>query len=588
VSYRAAAIRSERIAHGLMARGVGKGEAVAIIGRTTLEWALVDYALAQIGAVSAPVYPTSSDDDVHHVVSHSRSVLVICEDDAQAAKVDRLRERLPLVRDVIRFADLAALESEGDAHAAEHPNAVDEATHDLADDDLYTLIYTSGTTGRSKGCMIRHRNYFAMAESILATREFEVEHGRETLLVYLPFAHNFGRLMLSSGPMCGAALALEPDPYRVAEALTAVRPTIFPSVPRVYEKIHGLVESAFADATGARARLIRWALEIGRKASSHRARGATLPVGLRARHAVASRLVYAKVKARLGGRLRLPISGGAPLAPEIGRFFDALDIPIYEGYGLTEATSAATVNRPGAVRYGSVGQPLPGVEVALADDGELLVRGEIVFAGYFDDPEGTAAVLRDDGWVMTGDVASIDADGFVTITDRKKDIIITAGGKNIAPQNIENELKLCRYVSQALVVGDRRPYAVALVTLDPAEIVPWAKERGLGDDLAALAKHPDVRGLVQDAVDEVNRHLSRFEQIKRFAILPRDFEMASDEVTPTLKLRRRICIEHFAETVDRLYAEADDRAPGRDEHERDEQADRHDGRRDRDRSRHAG
>jgi long-chain acyl-CoA synthetase len=270
--------------------------------------------------------------------------------------------------------------------------------------------------------------------------------------------------------------------------------------------------------------------------------GRPVPRGLAAQHHLADRLVYAKVKERLGGRLRVPISGGAPLAKEIAEFFDAVDIQIYEGYGLTECTSAATANVPSRYRYGTVGRALPGFELALADDGELLIRSPTVFAGYYREPEATAAVL--------------DADGFVTITDRKKDIIVTAGGKNIAPQNLENDLKTSRFVSQALVVGDRRPYPAALITLDPAEIGKWAHEQGIEDDPATLARDPRVRALVQAVVDGVNETRTRFEQIKRFAILARDFEPERGEVTPTLKLKRRTCIEHFADTIDALYAEA--------------------------------
>lgn len=554
VTWREAGERAEILAHGFLARGIGHGDAVAILGRTSLEWALVDYALAQIGAVSAPVYSTSADDDVRHVIEHSRSIAVVCEDDTQVGKVERVRERLPLVPAVISFADLPALEAEGAVHREAHPDAVAAAAAAVAEDDLYTLIYTSGTTGRSKGCMIRHRNYHAMAHSVVETEGFELGDGTETLLLYLPLAHNFGRLMLLLGPTRGAVVALEPDPYHVAESLVQVRPTLFPSVPRVYEKIYSGVETAFSDATGVKRRLIGWALDVGRQASQARSEGRPLPAGLALRHRLADRLVYAKVKARLGGRLRIPISGGAPLAAEIGRFFDALDIPIYEGYGLTECTSAATVNRPGAVRYGTVGQALPGFELKLAEDGEVLIRSETVFAGYYQDPDATAAVLRADGWIETGDIGAIDADGFLTITDRKKDIIITSGGKNIAPQNLENDLKLSRYVSQVLVVGDRRPYPVALVTLDRAEIVPWAEASGVDPDPEALSRDPRVHALVQATVDEVNASRSRFEQIKRFVILPRDFEMARDEMTPTLKLRRRVCIEHYTAEIERLYA----------------------------------
>jgi long-chain acyl-CoA synthetase len=384
------------------------------------------------------------------------------------------------------------------------------------------------------------------------------------MLLYLPLAHNFGRLMHLAGAYVGYTIAHLPDPLRAAEALPVVRPTVLPSVPRVYEKIHSVVLAALEDTSGPRRRIADWALSVGRRASALRMAGDPLPRGLALQVALADRLVYAKIKHRLGGRLRTPISGGAPLAQEIAEFFDAVGIRILEGYGLTECTTAATTNRPDRYRFGTVGPALPGFELRLAEDGELLIRSETVFQGYYRDPEATAAVLDSDGWLRTGDIAEIDADGFVRITDRKKDIIVTAGGKNVAPQNLENDLKASRYVSQALVVGDRRPYVAALVTLDPVEIERWARAEGIEADAAELHREPRVRALIQGVVDEVNRERSRHEQLKRFVLLPRDFTIADGEVTPTLKLRRRVVLENFADEVEALYASpplADPREP---------------------------
>jgi long-chain acyl-CoA synthetase len=359
------------------------------------------------------------------------------------------------------------------------------------------------------------------------------------MLLYLPLAHNFGRLMHLWAGYAGFTLAFCPDPLRVGDAMPHVRPTLLPSVPRVFEKVHTAVSAAFAEEAGVKRRLIEWSLGVGREASALRQARRPLPPLLAAKHRLADRLVYAKVKRRLGGRLRIGISGGAPLSPEIAEFFHALDLLILEGWGLTECTTAATVNRPTRFRFGTVGLPMPGIDVSAADDGELLIRGDTVFAGYLKDEAATREVLGADGWLRSGDVGAIDAEGFVRITDRKKDLIVTAGGKNIAPQNIENALKTSRYVSQALVVGDRRPYVVALVTLDQAEV-----ERDRRD--------PDA--LVADAVERVNADLSRFEQIKRFAILDREFTAEQGEVTPTLKLKRRVCEQHFAAEIERLYA----------------------------------
>jgi long-chain acyl-CoA synthetase len=551
VTWGEAAERVESLANGLLARGVGKGDAFGILARNTLEWALFDFALAHVGAVGAAIYANSAPHDVHYVLEHAEAVGVLCEDDAQRAKVEDGRATLTRLGQVLTFADLPTLEAEGRAYRETHPAALDEAAGAIDEEDLFTFIYTSGTTGPPKGCMIRHRNYYAM----VATADGLPDMGQpgDVMLLYLPLAHNFGRLMHLSGPYLGYTIAFLPDPLEVARALPEVRPTILPSVPRVYEKVHTAVTSTFAEATGVRRRLIDWALRVGRRESTLRQQGKQVPFGLAVQHRLADRLVYSKVKERLGGRLRHPISGGAPLAKEIAEFFDAIGICIYEGYGLTECTTAATTNTTEHYRFGTVGRALPGFELRVADDGELLIRSETVFAGYFREPEATAEVLADDGWLRTGDIASIDADGFVTITDRKKDILVTAGGKNIAPQNLENDLKTSRFVSQAIVVGDRKPYPAALITLDPVEIGKWAAEHGLEGDAVRLAGDPRVRDLVAGIVDDVNRDRSRFEQIKRFAVLPRDFEMDRGEVTPTLKLRRRVVLENFSDDVAALY-----------------------------------
>ncbi len=551
VSWDEAAERVDLLANGLLARGVQKGDAFGLLARNTLEWALLDFALAHVGAVGAAIYANSSPRDAQYVLEHSEAVGVVCEDDAQRQKVETGGATLPSLRHVLTFADLPALEDEGRAYREAHPEALDEAVAAIDEEDLFTFIYTSGTTGPPKGCMIRHRNYYAMVTSgdDLPQRP----HPGDVMLLYLPLAHNFGRLMHLAGPYQGYTIAFLADPLEVARAIPEVRPSILPSVPRVYEKVHTAVTASFAEATGVKRRLIDWALDVGRRESALRREHRPVPRALALQRLLADRLVFSKVKERLGGRLRLPISGGAPLAPEIAELFDALGVSIIEGYGLTECTTAATTNRSDNYRFGTVGQALPGFELRLADDGELLIRSETVFAGYFKEPEATAEVLDGDGWLRTGDNATIDDDGFVTITDRKKDIIVTAGGKNIAPQNLENDLKTSRFVSQALVVGDRRPYPAALITLDPVEIGKWASEQGLDGDLSSLSRDPRVVELMSSVVEDVNRDRSRYEQLKRFAILERDFEMERGEVTPTLKLRRGVVLDHFSDEVEGLY-----------------------------------
>jgi len=533
VSWEEAGQTVEELANGLLALGVRKGEAFGILAQTSLEWALFDYALARIGAVGAAVYANSSAKDACYVLEHSDSIGVLVQDEPQREKV----AGLPL-RHVITFAELDDLRARGREFAAEHPDALAEAEAQVGEDDLFTFIYTSGTTGPPKGCMILHRNYYEMAGCIDHVPEFAIAD--DVMLLYLPMAHNFGRLMHLLGAHTGYTTAFLGDPLRIAEAMPVVRPTLLPSVPRLYEKVHTAVLSQFEQLHGPRKRLADWALRVGREVSELRQRGKPVPAGLARKHRLADRLVYSKIKERMGGRLRLGVSGGAPLAKEIAEFFHSIDILIVEGWGLTECTTAASVNRPGRFRFGTVGPALPGFEVEADEEGELLIRSPTVFAGYYKDPDATAEVLGADGWLRSGDVGSIDEDGFVHITDRKKDILITAGGKNVAPANLENALKTAPLVSQALVIGDRRPYVAALITLDPAVA------DGIGSDEA------DRR--VQAIVDGVNSELSRFEQIKRFRVLPRDFTAEEDEVTPTLKLKRRVVEQHFAAEIEELYS----------------------------------
>jgi long-chain acyl-CoA synthetase len=541
-------------ANGLLALGIRKGDTFALLAQNALEWALLDFALAKIGAVSVPVYASSAARDVAYLLGHSEAVGVVCGDAEQLAKVEAERNGLPALEHVLTVADLPELAAEGRELAKTSPGKLEEAEATIAEDDLYTVIYTSGTTGPPKGCMLSHRNYFVMA-SVGDLMEQRYLADEDVMLLYLPLAHNFGRLMLLTGAHTGYTIAFLADPLRVPEALLQIRPTVLPSVPRVYEKVYAAVSARFDEATGLRRRIVDWALPIGREASRRREAGEELPRRLERRLRLADRLVFAKVRERLGGRLRIAISGGAPLAREVMEFFDAVGLRIFEGYGLTECTTACAFNNGDRYRFGSVGPALPGFEIELAEDGEIMVRSETVFQGYFKDPEATAGVLTEDGWLRTGDIGEIGEHGLLTITDRKKDIIVTAGGKNVAPQNIENELKTSRYVSQALVVGDRRRYVSALITLDPDEIGRWAAARGLEGDVAELSNEPQVHELVSEIVEDVNRDRSRFEQVKRFAILPRDFTIEAGEVTQTLKLRRRAITEHFAAEIEALYGD---------------------------------
>ena len=534
VSWEEATRAVDEIANGLLSLGIGKGDAAGILGRTNVEWVLFDYALGSIGVIGAGIYPSLPPRDCAYILDHSDAVAVLVENDEQRAKIDAERDNLPKLRHVFSFEDLDDLRAKGRKFAGENLDALERARAEVGEDDLFTYIYTSGTTGPPKACMISHRNYYSMVGAVDDVPSFIGPD--DLILLYLPLAHNFGRCLHLLAGYVGCSIAFCPDALRVGEAATEVKPTVLPSVPRVFEKVHTAVLASFDEATGVKRKLIEWALRVGERVSAREQAGESVPAWLAVQHRIADKLVYSKVKAKLGGRLRLPISGGAPLAKEIAEFFHTIDILICEGYGQTECTTASNVNMPGRFRFGTVGPAIPGIEVKTAGDGEGLIRGPNVFGGYYKDEAATREVLDEDGWLRTGDVGSIE-DGFLAITDRKKDIIVTAGGKNVSPQNIENELKASKYVSQALVIGDRRPYLTALITLDEAA-------KGLSDP----------QGLIQEVVDEVNDGKASFEQVKRFAVLERDFSPEHDEVTPTLKLKRKIVGEHFASEIEALYA----------------------------------
>ncbi len=528
VSWQEAGERIEALSRSLQARGVRRGDAVAVLSRTRLEWILLDWAIMSIGAVVVGLYPSNTPSECAYVLGHAEAVLAFVEDDAQREKLAAVSPQLPALKEIVLFDDLSVLEAEGRANAPLE-------LHEVQEDDLATLIYTSGTTGPPKGCMLSHKNLVTAA---LRVRN-HIEGETDTVILFLPMAHSFARIAHQSATYRGATLALCADVARLPEALARIHPTILPAVPRVYEKIHANTLSQIERSNGAKRAIGRWALGVGSRTSRLRRAGRPVPMALQVQERIADRLVFSKVRERLGGRLRLGISGAAPLGIDVLEFFHSLGMLVIEGYGLTETSSSLSVNDPDEYKFGTVGRAVDGCEVRLDADGEILVRSETIFSGYYKDPEATAAAFTDDGWFRTGDVGEIDEDGWVKITDRKKDLIITAGGKNIAPQNLENALKASRFISQALVVGDRRPYVTALITLDDAEVDASGRE---------------PQELVQEIVDDVNRDRVRVEQIKRFTILPRDFSQEEGEVTPTLKLRRKIVHQHFAEQIEQLYA----------------------------------
>jgi long-chain acyl-CoA synthetase len=526
---------------GLAALGVRRGDHVALLAETRPEWTVCDLAIARLGAVCVPIYPTNSAEECAWVLGDSGARLVICENSEHLAKVASVRESLPALDLVVAMAEGLGVPSLSDVRAA--GGQVDVAIVDPA--SANTIVYTSGTTGPPKGCVLSHRNW---RTSLDAIEECTTLGPGDVIYVYLPLAHLFARMVQLTTFECGATLHyFGGDIRQVVAELATVRPTHLPSVPRLFEKVYRTVLAHAGDDQRVAA-----AVEVGLRVRAAQAAGDPVSDVDAAAFARAEERLFSLVRTAFGGRVREALTGAAPIAPEILEFFFACGVPIYEAYGMTESTALISANRPGAVRFGSVGRPLPGIEVRTAADGEVLARGANVFAGYHNNTAGTAEMLAD-GWLHTGDLGVLDDDGYLTINGRKKDIIITAGGKNLTPANLENDLRQSRWISYAVMLGDRRPYPIALIALDPEEITAWATSRGLPPDPAALAGNPDVLALIQSEVDRANDRYAPPERIRRFAVLEREPSIETGELTPTLKVRRTVVNERYADVIDALY-----------------------------------
>ncbi len=556
LSYAEVGRAADEIADGLAALGVQPGDRVAILASTRAEWALADLGALWAGATVVPIYNTNSPEECQYVLAHSGSRVVFCEDAAQLAKIDGigahcpdLEHRVVLTGSAPGAMTLDALRERG--RALDEPTAA-ARTAAVRPDDVATIVYTSGTTGPPKGCMLTHANMLATIER--CRDRLELDNGMVAYL-FLPLAHVLARVtqmvVLDVG---GTVVYWRGDPKQIVAELSEARPTHFPSVPRIFEKIHTAILADVEEQRRLKRAVFAWALAEGRRDSRRRHAGKPAGTLARRRHDLADRLVLSKVRAAFGEALHLAITGAAPISAEIIEFFDACGVLVLEGYGLTETCAASTLNTANEQRIGTVGRPLPDTEVRVAPDGELLLRGPHVFAGYYRNEEATSESLMD-GWLYTGDLGSVDDEGFVRITGRKKELIITSSGKNISPTNIEELLRETRWISQAVVFGDNKPYLVALLTLDADEAVKLAEHVGVAPgDLAALSAHPAVRAELQTAVDAVNERLARIEQIKRFAILDRDLSQPDGELTPTLKIKRNVVAERYGDRVEELYA----------------------------------
>ncbi|HWJ11257.1 MAG TPA: AMP-dependent synthetase/ligase [Nocardioides sp.] len=535
-------------AKGLIAAGVEPGDRVALISRTRYEWTLLDYAIWFAGAATVPIYESSSEEQIHWILSDSGARAVVVEDATHLARVGSVRGKLPDLAHVWAFESGAVAELER-LGAAVDDDALEARRQLAGPGDLATLIYTSGTTGRPKGCMLTHDNFqnelcVAVAE---LERLFETEDA--STLLFLPLAHVFARIIQVGCIKARTRLGHSADIKNLLPQLGTFQPTFILAVPRVFEKVFNTAsQRATADGKG---RIFDRAAEAA-IAWSRALDGGRVPVRVRAQHALFSRLVYGRLRSALGGRCEFAVSGGAPLGDRLGHFYRGIGVTVLEGYGLTETTAALTVNLPDAQKVGTVGRPIPGTAVRIADDGELLFRGGQVFAGYWNNPEATAEALQD-GWFHTGDVGEVDDEGFVRITGRKKEILVTAGGKNVAPAVLEDRVRAAALVSQCLVVGDGQPFIGALVTIDEEAFPAWAEQHGKSGRIADLVDDEDLRAEVQAAIDEANKAVSKAESIRKFTILPTDWTEEGGQVTPSLKLKRNVVMRESREEIAALY-----------------------------------
>jgi long-chain acyl-CoA synthetase len=540
------------LAAALVAAGIEPGDRVALLSATRYEWTLADYAIWTAGAVTVPVYETSSAEQVEWILGDSGAKAVIAEKDEHEQLIAGVRDRLPALAEVWRIDGLATLAATGSAVGTDQLHAARKARRA---GDLATIIYTSGTTGRPKGCELTHRNLLSAVRNAVdgSLTELFQETGGSTLL-FMPLAHVFARIIEVGCLESGAVLGHWPDSRTVAKGLPEFGPTFLLAVPRVFEKVFNTAQQS-ASASPAKARIFAAATDTAIAVSEAQSASRPAGLGLRARHALFDRLVYGKLRAAVGGKVTYAVSGGAPLGERLGHFFRGAGITVLEGYGMTETSAAATVNKPSRNKIGSVGQPVPGVTARIADDGEIVLKGSIVFGSYWNNPQATAETLDADGWLHTGDLGSLDEAGFLRVTGRKKELIVTAGGKNVAPAVLEDRLRAHPLISQCMVVGDGKPFIACLITLDPEALEHWKKQHGKpeGATAADLADDPDLLADLQAAVDDANKAVSRAESIRKIRVLPVDFTTENDYITPSLKVKRALVAKDFAADIEALY-----------------------------------
>jgi len=545
---------------GLVGLGLLPGDRVALVSETRYEWCVADLGILGAGGINVPVYPTLLTDQIAYILQDSKPKMVICSTPEHAARIESIKDTVPSLELIVCMDPRprpGALSLRDVQKIGLDRLAVDRSDHDrlaalVKPDDIATIVYTSGTTGNPKGAMLTHDN---MVQSILGSAKVLDTSPEDIALSFLPLSHVFERAAHYYLLLQGVRICYAESIEKVPENIVELRPTVMVAVPRLLEKAYARVLKVAEESCGAKRRTFFWAKEVGRRVASLKVQNQPVPRLLSLQARMADRLVFSKLRQRFGGQLRFFISAGAPLSVEVAGFFSSAGINVLEGYGLTEVSGGMTINHKGAARLGSVGKALPGVEIRINDDGEILTRSRMVMRGYLNQPEATREAIQD-GWFYTGDIGRFDTDGFLYITDRKKDLIVTAGGKNIAPQPTENRLKQHRYIAELALIGDRHKYVVALIVPNFEELEAFAAGQGIAwDSRARLLDNGHVLALFQGAIDEANQSLSRYEQIKKFALLDRDFSIETGELTPTLKVKRRVIQEKYGDLIRKLYGD---------------------------------
>jgi long-chain acyl-CoA synthetase len=554
ISYADAGKAINELALGLVDLGIEPGDRVCLLANTRLEWVLAMYAISAAGAVVVPVYPTNSPNECKWVAGNSGAKAIICEDEGQRKKIEQVRDELGDLEHIIGIGGEAGdisfdeLRSRG---ATRDEQELAERQDKVQPDDAYIIVYTSGTTGPPKGVVLTHANAMSVCR---VCEELEFITPDEVSYLYLPLAHVFGLTVpLASFDQGTTIIFMGGDTKKILEEITETKPTYLPSVPRIFEKLYGAAQKMLEQAPEDEQKRAREAVKLGVEVRNRRERGEEVPQEMEDAFKGADEKLFKRVRDLFGGQIRQAVTGAAPIAPEILEFFYAAGVPVLEGWGMTETTAIGTVNLLDQIKFGTVGKAVPGAEIKIAEeDGEILMKGPMVFKEYWKNEDATTETLVD-GWLHTGDVGELDDEGFLKITGRKKDIIITAGGKNLTPANLENDLKQAAFISQAVMYGDRKPYPVALITLDPEEILPWAKEQGLPEDLGELAEQEQVHELVQKELDRANSNYAQVEQVKKFKILDHDLSIETGELTPTLKVKRNVVYDRYEELFESMY-----------------------------------